>query len=387
MIFLLTSLILIVPYLALLLYYRRSWDQIPDYSSDHLFTKENTEFISVIIPARNEEKNIRQCLASLMNQTYPHNSFEVLVMDDHSSDTTVKIASEFPAECVRIFKLSEYLEGTELNSYKKKAVETAISHSLGSLIVTTDADCILPPKWLETIASFHKSYDAVFIAAPVMFYSESGKKSGWKKFLFTFQILDFMVLQEITGASVFKKFHNMCNGANLAYEKKAFYETGGFSGIDDIASGDDMLLMQKFQKIYPDKIHYLKSGDAIVQTKAAETLREFISQRIRWASKADRYSDKKITWVLVLVYIFNLWMIILAICAFFYNNLFYLLLILLVIKTLVECYFLLPAARFFKKTYSLWWFIPSQPCHILYTVVAGWLGKFGKYRWKGRPVR
>ena len=64
----------------------------------------------------------------------------------------------------------------------------------------------------------------------------------------------------------------MCNGANLAYEKKAFYEVNGFTGIDNIASGDDMLLMHKIYKQYPERVLFLKSTDAIVQTKPMETL-------------------------------------------------------------------------------------------------------------------
>ena len=73
--------------------------------------------------------------------------------------------------------------------------------------------------------------------------------------------MDFMVLQGITGAVVYKNNLSMCNGANLAYEKKAFYEVNGFAGIDHIASGDDMLLMHKIWKKYPDRVHYLKSKE------------------------------------------------------------------------------------------------------------------------------
>ena len=110
----------------------------------------------------------------------------------------------------------------------------------------------------------------------------------------------------------------MCNGANLAYEKKVFYEVNGFEGIDEIASGDDMLLMHKIQKVYPDKIMFLKSPEVIVQTQPAETLKDFMNQRIRWASKADKYTDKKITAVLFLVYLLNAWIFILGISSFFF---------------------------------------------------------------------
>ncbi len=242
-------------------------------------------------------------------------------------------------------------------------------------------------KWLETLVSFYKEKRPVFIAMPVAFSpSQIGDWLGMRLFK-NFQSLDFMTLQGITGASVYKKFHSMCNGANLAYEKKVFYEVNGFEGIDEIASGDDMLLMHKIQKVYPDKIMFLKSPDVIVRTQPAETLKDFMNQRIRWASKADKYTDKKITAVLLLVYLLNAWIFILAISSFFIINAFYLFLISIVIKTIVELIFLYPVAKFFGKQKLLWWFIPAQPFHILYTLVAGWLGKFGSYQWKGRKVK
>ena len=179
----------------------------------------------------------------------------------------------------------------------------------------------------------------------------------------------------------------MCNGANLAYEKKVFYEVNGFEGIDNIASGDDMLLMHKIQKLYPEKISYLKSPFAIVQTQPARTIKGFISQRIRWASKADKYPDIKITVVLFLVYLFNAWLFLIAISSIFYSQIIYLFLGLLMTKIIVELFFIYPVTSFFKKQKLLWWFIPSQPFHIFYTLLAGWLGKFGSYTWKERKVK
>ncbi len=179
----------------------------------------------------------------------------------------------------------------------------------------------------------------------------------------------------------------MCNGANLAYTKKAFNEVDGFKDIDNIASGDDMLLMHKIQKAHPGKIKFLKSPDVIVETQPAGNLKEFMNQRIRWASKADKYTDPKIVFVLLLVYIFNVWILITGVSSFFSHTSFYLFLILLILKTAVELFFLYPVAKFFSKQKLLWWFIPAQPFHIIYTIVAGWLGKFGSYTWKGRRVK
>jgi cellulose synthase/poly-beta-1,6-N-acetylglucosamine synthase-like glycosyltransferase len=380
------SIFLLLPYFLLIIYYRQSWLEIEVYQADVNHQVLNT-FISVIIPARNEEKNIGTCIESVIKQTYPTNLFEVIIINDYSDDATANIAASYNRSNINVINLADFTGNNILNSYKKKAIEIGISKAKGSLIVTTDADCIVPNKWLETIASYSKKTGSVFIAAPVSFFDLKNEDSILKKFLKVFQSLDFMMLQGITGASVHKKIHNMCNGANLAYEKEAFYKAGGFEGIDKIASGDDMLLMHKIQNLYPDRIGYLKSPNAIVKTRAAATVREFMNQRIRWASKADKYSDIKITTVLILVYLLNLWILALAIVSFFQVDIFYLLIFSFFTKAFVELFFLFPVAKFFKNEKILWWFILAEPFHIIYTLVAGWLGKFGSYTWKGRKVK
>lgn len=387
MVFILISIFLLIPYAALILYYRKSWMSINDYVPLKIFTENESPFISIIIAARNEEKNIGSCIQSIINQTYPANKFEILITDDHSTDKTVSIVQSFRKENIRVINLADFTQNEILNSYKKKSIETALRFAKGELIVTTDADCIAPPKWLATIASFYKEKKPVFVALLVAFKDPLPEDSFEKKFFKNFQSLDFMALQGITGASVHKKFHSMCNGANLAYEKKVFYEVNGFEGIDEIASGDDMLLMNKIRKIYPEKTMFLKSPEIIVKTKPAATLKEFFNQRIRWASKAGKYTDKKITFVLMLVYLLNAWIFILGISSFFFIKVFYFFVICIAIKIIVELLFLYPVAKFFKKQKLLWWFIPAQPFHILYTLIAGWLGKFGSYYWKGRKVK
>ena len=179
----------------------------------------------------------------------------------------------------------------------------------------------------------------------------------------------------------------MCNGANLAYEKKGFFEVNGFGGIDHIASGDDMLLMQKIDKRFPGKVSYLLSNEAIVSTQAAKTWKEFFSQRIRWASKATNYNDIKIFSVLFLVYFFNCTLVALFITGFWMNFLWLYLAGILILKTLIEFIFLYPVAKFYNKQNLLSLFPFFQPFHIVYTVIAGWLGVFGSFEWKGRRVK
>ena len=388
MIFWIISIFLLLCYSVLIIYYRQSWLQIKNYYPEPGKGTKNSTFITVVIAARNEEKTIGKCIESIIEQTYPAHLSELIVIDDHSIDSTVAIVNSFKEKGnIRAFKLKDFKQSKILNSYKKEAVEMGIGLAKGCLIVTTDADCIAKPGWLQTIASYYEEFKPIFIAAPVVYTSAGKADFSLKKFFKIFQSLDFITLQGITGASVYKKFHSMCNGANLAYEKKVFYEVGGFEGIDAIASGDDMLLMHKIQKRYPDRICYLKSPDVIVETQPAETVKDFMNQRIRWASKSDKYTDAKITAVLSLVYIFNAWIFFIAICSFFYPNVFWLLLLLIIIKASVELFFLYPVSAFFQKQKLLWLFFPSQPFHIIYILIAGWLGKFGSYEWKGRKVK
>ena len=373
------SLILFSGYAALIIFYFKTWRSIPDFNS--LKTNCTTK-VSIIIPARNEEQNILDCLTSLKNQTYPKNLFEIIVVDDHSTDDTWNMLQSFSAEGMNLkkLKLSDYVTDSNNNkAYKKLSIETAINNAEGNLIVTSDADCTFNNNWLQTIASFYECTNAKFIAAPV-------KIKCSESLLDIFQTLDFITLQAITAASVSKKFHSMCNGANLAYEKNVFFEVDGFKNIDKIPSGDDMLLMHKIYKKYPDDIFYLKNKNAIVTTRSQSSWKNFLNQRIRWASKADVYDDKRIFWVLLLVYCFNLLFLVLAIAAFWNIQFLLIVGVLLILKIFVEFLFVKSVAKFFNQQLLMIYFPLLQPLHIFYMIISGFFGKFGSYQWKERTV-
>jgi cellulose synthase/poly-beta-1,6-N-acetylglucosamine synthase-like glycosyltransferase len=377
MAFFLTGLFLFFVYAACLVFYRQAWRALPVFEPPSSFTPATT--ITVIIPARNEEDNIGPLLETLRAQDYPPGLFEVIVVDDHSTDGTADVVRRYPH--VHLLTLADHLgPGERLNAYKKKAIDTAIRHSRGELIVTTDADCLVGPRWLSLIAAFYQEHHPVFIAAPVAYMDETS-------FLKVFQSLDFMTLQGITGASVYRKVHTMCNGANLAYSRAVFDEVGGFKHIDAIASGDDMLLMHKMYRRYPDRVAFLKAPGAIVRTAPMPDWKAFFNQRIRWASKADKYDDKRIIAVLAMVYLWNAWFLVAGIAALWCPGLWKTWLAFILIKTVVEMWYLYPVARFFQKQSLLWKFPVAQPIHIAYTIIAGWLGKFGSYQWKGRNVK
>ena len=400
---LIICLLLIISYTAIIIYYAIAWLSLPNWQlattqpiPKGLADSPITAQLSIIIPARNEEDNIGACIQSILNQSYSKNLYEIIVVNDHSTDATASIVKTFNEPNIKCIDLINFI-GNETNSFKKKGIEVGIAQANGELIITTDADCVAPPNWLQTIAAFYEEKKPDLIVMPVsIFPSPSGVGLG-VRFIEIFQALDFMTLQGITGSAVHKKIHSMCNGANLAYTKKAFNTVNGFAGINNIASGDDMMLMHKIYSENKKGIVYLKSAAVIVQTKPVKTITEFINQRIRWASKADKYEDKRMLPVLIVVYFFNVLLLILPIIAFLSNFKFLnfnfqfstlqFWFWLLLFKMVIEIIFLIPIAKFFNKLPLLFLFPLMQPFHIIYTVIAGWLGKFGGYSWKGRQVK
>lgn len=378
-VFLFIFFLLLLVYAILIDYYRRAWNGLPEFKSEHSVSTR----ISVVIAVRNEALNIPSLLDSLMRQDYPSGLWEIIFIDDHSDDNTGQILMNYQKEDprIKIHKLSDHIQLEErIGSYKKRAIDIGVRAADGELIVTTDADCTFEIGWLSTIARFYESRQAKFIAAPV-------KINVARTFLSIFQTIDFLTLQGITGASVYKRMHSMCNGANLAYARSAFLEVNGFEGIDSISSGDDMLLMHKIYTRYPQQVFYLKHQQAIVSTAATQSWKQFFQQRIRWASKADSYTDKRIFWVLLLVYLVNCCFLVLGVAAFFKAIWAFFFLLLLLAKILIEFPFVNTVAHFFRQQLLMNYFILMQPIHILYTIIAGWLGKFGSFEWKGRRIK
>ncbi|MFL5741909.1 MAG: glycosyltransferase [Flavisolibacter sp.] len=373
MILLLVSLLFLFVYGLLFAYYLRGWNSAgyfePKKDLDH-------RFISIIVPARNEEKNIAVLLAALEGQNYPAASFEIIVVDDFSTDNTAAQVKRFQNRQIRLIQPA--VDATR--SSKKKAIEAGVQQARGELILTTDADCIPGPEWLSLMNAFYIQTKSFFIAAPVKF-------SGNKSWLHIFQSLDFISLQGITAASVHLQFHAMCNGANLSYTKKAFQEVKGFEGIDGVATGDDLLLMFKIWKKFPGHVAYLKNKKAIVETRPMRTWKEFFMQRKRWASKSLVYDDYRIIAVLIFVYLLNLWFVLLLIVALVHPFNWIYVLGFWVLKTAVEFPFVKKVAKFYDEEDLMRYFFFLQPLHMVCTVVIGIISQWGRYEWKGRKTK
>ncbi|MFN5422482.1 MAG: glycosyltransferase, partial [bacterium] len=332
------------------------------------------EGVTVVVAARNESANIERCIESILAQQYPANKIELIIVDDQSTDNTASLVARYHERGVKLISIT-----ADERSGKKAAIARGIEVASHDLIMTTDADCIHPPRWINTMVAYREKTGAVFVAAPVAFQNE-------KNFFERFQSLDFLSLQGITAMAVDSKFLNMCNGANLLYTKEAFNTVKGFEGIDKIPTGDDMLLMEKISKTFPDKIAYCYSAEATVITDPQETVSSFLSQRIRWASKSTVYKGFKIKAILLLVYLINLVLVASFIIGVFDFSWMKVFIMLMLLKYFSELPFMINVCRFFGKSILIKWFLIAQPFHAVYTVVAGGFGLMGGYEWKGRPA-
>jgi len=385
---------------GIMLTYKNEWSEIMQVNelSEHVETS-----ISIIIPARNEVKNIIHLLSDILQQDYPKELFEVIIIDDYSEDETYKVVQQFSKDAhlqIHIYKLSELIHERQQTAYKKRAIEVAVQYAKGNLIITTDADCRVQNTWLRSIASFYEKEKPKLIAAPVCFQNDF---TTFEKF----QALDFCGMQAITGASLNMEIFNMANGANLAYEKQAFLEVNGYQNIDEKASGDDMLLVYKMAQQYSKNVRFLKCKNAIVFTEPQRTLSDFLQQRFRWTSKSRSYQDKRMTLILGLVYLFvlSVWInAIYFICKSTYSILFpertltalinflpvfFVLLMLifqLICKFLIDYIFLKRAAHFFNRDDLMQSFFKSEWYHIWYIPFVGTFGNVLEYKWKGRKL-
>ena len=396
------SLLLTLLYLGVIVWFIQGWRGLKSFT----YSKHQPLKVSIIIAARDEAENIHKTIEDLLAQDYEKAYLEIIFIDDHSTDDTGTIIASYAAQGISLISLNE---SNTINSYKKKAIETAIGNAKGDLIITTDADCRMGPTWLKTIVSYYQEGGYKMISSPVVYFEE---QNLFEKA----QSLEFLFLIGMGASTIGNNKPSTCNGANLAYERKAFYEVGGFKGIDDLASGDDELLLHKMADKYGNKIGFLKNHDAVVYTQAKPTLSAFIQQRKRWASKSTRYKNKSIIVLGVLVWIFNLSIILNLLAGIsmllfsatasgsiaaentaepltgiFHiasgQQLLALALLQFCIKILIEFLFLKKVTQFARRPELMQLLPLLNILHIIYIIYIGIAGNSGKYNWKGRMVR
>jgi cellulose synthase/poly-beta-1,6-N-acetylglucosamine synthase-like glycosyltransferase len=368
------SFVFLIHYLTFLFLVLRGLKNLKPVSIETL----HHEFVSIIIPFRNEEKNLISSLKTIESQSYPKDNFEVIYVNDSSEDNSLELLTKnVKNNNIRIIAVPK---DYSLNAHKKRAVRFGIENAKGQIIVTTDADCTHNQDWLVSLVQYFDSLTG-FVSGPVEF--DSGNSLFSK-----FQQLEFGGLV-LCGAGLIGAGHpTICNAANIAYRKKAFDEVGGFKDQMNLSSGDDELLMQKIANDSDFKVKFCINKKAIVKTASNKTIGEFYQQRKRWASKGLFYIDRSLVLKLILIYFFYVNLIAQFIFSFLFHPIFFLSFIVsILLKLFFEFRVLLKGKKLIFMNLKLNYFLLTEIIQIPYIVFAGMVGAFGNYLWKERKIK
>ena len=353
--------------------------RLEDFNPDSL-PAVNT--FSILVVFRNEIENLPGLVDSLKALDYPRNRFEILLIDDDSSDGSLEMARELqsanPELLIRILE-----NGCFTSSPKKEAIEKGVARAQFDWILTTDADCRLQRQHLLVLDRYIREKEPLLVAGPVICEADDS-------LLQRFQLLDFLSLQGSTmgsfgmqsPGSLIRPF--MCNGANLCYNREAFKVCDGYEGNKHIASGDDLFLLEKMLARDSDRVGFVKSTAAVVSTRPKPSWKALLEQRKRWASKTSSTGSAfgKLTGVLVLLT--NLGLILglgLALAGQFEWRL---LGILFLVKINLDFLLIYRTAKFFGRTEALRAYLASSLIYPFFVLFVSLSTLGGSYQWKGR---
>lgn len=237
--------------------------------------------ISVIIAARNEAERLPRLLTSLGALTYPRERFEVIVVDDRSEDDTAERAERFRTEILslQIIRLRTNESGMP---HKKNALRHGIAAAAHPLLVFTDADCTVPPGWLDSLAAAFDSGADV-----VAGYSPNGE--GAPPLLASYLHHEEMMNSVIAAGAAGNGAAFMCTGRNFAYRRSVYDAAGGFDAVTQSISGDDDLFLQHLRANVTQRIVYWTAPESFVETEPPRSLSSFIGQRVRHISASKHY--------------------------------------------------------------------------------------------------
>jgi len=358
-------------YVSLIVFFVVGWQKTPIWKSVDAKKNSNKKSISVIIPVRNEAENLPKLLFSLQNQTF--GDFEIVFIDDHSSDSSPEILSNFSKNRKNVRIVAAVGFG------KKNALREGIDASsvTNELLICSDADCIPNKNWVETIASFYFENQVDMIIAPVVMIDN---KSAFQQM----QALEFLSLQAATAAAACAGVPVMCNGANMAFSRET-WQMHSANLKDEKLSGDDMFLMMSVKRA-KGKIAYLKSADAVVFAFPCRSWADFFNQRKRWVSKSTRYTDFFVILTAFAVFGISAMVIASAVWGILHSS-WLLFAFVFLIKLLIDrilLYYYSKFAKFAKSAHLLKWLLPLSLVYPFYVVLTAIFGIFGKFVWKGR---
>ncbi len=335
--------------------------------------------ITVIIPARNEEKNIERCLHSLLQQDYPADKLSIIVVDDQSTDETTDIVRRISS--VSPFPLSLFQSdiSSSIRSPKIRAMSLGIQHSFSDIIVTTDADCTAPPQWIRTINSYFE--EQVGVVTGLTVYE---KKPGMSQLFWGIQFLDFISYTAIAAGSIGLGKALVSNGSNMAFRIRAFDETAGFDTLTHINTGDDSLLAQKLTADGRWKPRFAFGDQATISTQPVDTWKEVLHQRMRWVGQTAYYPAYMMFFMICAFIMFLGLALTIPLTLIEWNIIPW---IVLTVNLIIDYIFMSRFARVTDTGEAMRYYIPTAAIHIPFVLLAIFGGYFFSFEWKDRSMK
>ncbi len=332
-----------------------------------------TPGISIVIAVRNEITFIQDLVNSLSVIVYPKDKFEVIIVNDHSTDDTWLKVKELIVNVSNI-KLIDLVEGEQ---GKKAALRFGISNAQFEIIATTDADCSFSKNWIKCLSMQFEQNETKMVIGAVKLMDDGS-------FFSSLQVTEFISLIGSAAASIGLSHPIMCNGANLAFRKNVFDEVGGYDDNMSVASGDDEFLMRKIYKRYPSGIRFLNFYEGVVTSNTQKTFRDFFYQRLRWAGKWKHNTDQLTQLLAVFIFVSQI-----AFIALIVENINYpdVSLGLVIGKLFLEAIFLLWVGHFLERRFDVLAFLALQILHPLYVIGVGSISIIASYQWKNRNYK
>ncbi len=370
-------LLIATAYFIILVLFSTGWFWMP--KNTVVINNDNSvQKCSIIIPVRNEEKNIGNLLQALARQKEAEGIFEVIVVDDHSDDNTVDIVERWISE--HLFYSCTVIQQPLSCTGKKHAINSGVDVARGEWVAVIDADVLPGEQWIRNMAAAVTDDLKCFFIAPV-------KYAPVNTFLDALQTVDFYSLIASGAGSAQIGLPFMANGANMFFKKSTFMEVKGYSNNIDNASGDDVFLLHSIIKKYGAKVIGVNfNPDVIVTASPEKGFIGFFEQRIRWASKGRAYRNVWSVFVAIVVGLMNTAIVAAAVYGVVTLNATPLLL-LFVVKIISDTPLLIGVVHYFKQKKLLWYIIPVHLVYPFYTVVILLASMVVKVKWKGRTVK
>ncbi|MFA7329510.1 MAG: glycosyltransferase [Candidatus Delongbacteria bacterium] len=328
--------------------------------------------ISVLIAARNEEAWLGATLRALRDQTLAPARWEILVVDDGSRDGTARVAEGALADLAAAGIRGRLLSAPPPGG-KKRALDLAQRAACHDWVAVLDADSRPAAGWLACLVEQLRP-DLGLLAGPVVF--EGQGRFARRVRLEYAGVLGAGLASFALGRPLY------ASGANLCWRRAAFEEAGGYRGLEEIASADDTLLIQRLSRYTTWRLAALLDPRARVSSRAPATLRAFWRQRVRWTSTERHFPDKGALAAaagLYLVFLTCALAPLAAGCGWIGGGLAGLL---LALKLLPDLRLVRRAARRLGVEWRWGDFAVVWPGQLAYGLLAPWFGTLGRVRWK-----